>query len=138
MKKISAIILFITAGHAANAQNSEHFNEMVFNAVAVIFVFLAIMVFIITVLKRVLDHRLKNKIIDKGIAENIASSILQSDTKDEGNINIKWFALLAGTGAGLGIVNFTQPLGIHSLAIMCACISVSFLGYYFFQQRTKK
>jgi hypothetical protein len=41
-------------------------------------------------------------------------------------------------GAGLMIVNYTQPLGIHSLAIMAFSISLSFLGYYFFIRQAGK
>jgi Zn-dependent protease with chaperone function len=70
--------------------------------------------------------------VDKGVPENIASSILQTNSKESRHINIKWFALLAGIGAGLTIVNYTLPLGIHSLAIMMFSISLSFLGYFFY------
>jgi hypothetical protein len=96
------------------------------------------MYFILTVLKRILEHRLKNKIIDKGISENIASSILQTTPTEGRNAYIKWFAILAGIGLGLTGVNYTQPLGFHSLAIMAFSISLSFLGYYLFTKNTEK
>ncbi len=96
------------------------------------------MIFILTILKRILEYRLKNKIVEKGIAENVASSILQTSTNENRYINIKWFAILAGMGAGLIIVNYTQPLGIHSLAIMAFSISLGFLGYYFFIKQSGK
>jgi hypothetical protein len=96
------------------------------------------MAFILAIMKRYLDHRLKNKIVDKGLPENIAASILQNNPHENRNSNIKWFSLLAGVGAGLIIVNYTQPLGIHSLAIMSFSISASFLGYYFFIRQAEK
>jgi len=84
-----------------------------------------------------MDYRLKNKIVEKGIPENIASSILQTNPKEDRNINIKWFAILAALGVGFTIIYYTLPLGIHSLAIMAFSIAVSFLGYFFFLSTQK-
>jgi len=137
MKKIVSTIIALHGIIAVNAQGS-HLNESVFNACAAIFVMLAIMVFILAVLKNFFEYRLKNKIVDKGINENITSSILQTAPKEGIHTNIKWFAILAAIGAGLMIINFTLPLGFHSLAIMAFSISLSFLGYYFFIMKTKK
>jgi hypothetical protein len=136
MKKI---ITFVPAGFVTmgvNAQdNYPRIDGEVFRICATIFVVLAFMVFILAVLKGIFEYRLKRKIVDKGIPENIISSLLKD--KGEGrNINIKWFAILAGLGAGLMIVNYTLPLGIHSLAIMTFSIAFSFLGYYFYLKRS--
>ena len=90
-------------------------------------------------MKRILEHRLKNKIVDKGISENMAQSILATrPTEDNKNANIKWFAILAGIGLGLMGVTLTRPFGFHSLAIMAFSISFSFLGYYFFIRNAQK
>ena len=138
MKKIITTVFVVLGMFVANAQENNGIDHDIFEACAVIFVILAIMFFILAILKRIFEYRLKNKIVEKGIAENIASSILQT-TPDEGiHTNIKWFAILAGLGAGLMIVNYTQPLGIHSLAIMAFSISFSFLGYYFFIKQSGK
>ena len=138
---VSVFTAFIAIG--ANAQDNhpginEEMNEEVFRAIAVIFVMLALMVFIMFVLQRIFDYRLKNKIIEKGIAENIASSILQNDNRDNKDVNIKWTSLLAGLAIGLTLVNYTRPLGIHSLAIMSFCIALSFLGYFLYLKKTGK
>jgi hypothetical protein len=140
MKKIISTATFIIAPLALNAQvlNTGHMNMEVFNVIATIFVIGLFMVFILSVMKRIVDFRLKRKIIDKGIPENLASSILQTNPSEDRNINIKWFAILAGMGVALIIINYTQPLGIHSLAILALCIAASFLGYYFFIRQTDK
>jgi hypothetical protein len=138
MKKIITTIAVIFSAFSLYSQDNHnlvqntHIDQEVFNICATIFVVALFMIFILTILKRILEFRLKNKIVEKGIAENVASSILQTSTHEDRHINIKWFAILAGMGAGLMIVNYTQPLGIHSLAIMAFSISLSFLGYYFF------
>jgi len=97
------------------------------------------MYFIINIMKRIFEHRLKNKIVDKGISENIAQSILATQKPEDNRYaNVKWFAILAGIGLGLTGVNYTQPLGFHSLAIMAFSISLSFLGYYLFTRSAGK
>jgi hypothetical protein len=138
MKKIISTVIVLHAIIAANAQGSNGYNEDVFEVSAAIFVVLAFMFFILAFLKSILEHRLKNKIVDKGVPENVVSSILQSSTGEEKHRNIKWFAILAGVGAGLLIVYYTQPLDIHSLAIMAFSISLSFLGYYLFLKHVNK
>lgn len=138
MKKIITTVIVLHGIIAANAQGSNGFNEDVFEVTAAIFVVLAFMFFILAFLKSILEHRLKNKIVDKGVPENVVSSILQSSTGEEKHRNIKWFAILAGIGAGLLIVYYTQPLDIHSLAIMAFSISLSFLGYYLFIKHVNK
>ena len=142
MKKIITTIAVIFFAFTLNSQENNNlqqntqFDHEVFRICATIFVVALFMIFILTILKRVLEYRLKNKIVEKGIVENVASSILQTGTNENRHINIKWFAILAGIGAGLTIVNYTQPLGIHSLAIMAFSISLSFLGYYFFLKQS--
>jgi len=76
-----------------------------------------------------LDHKLKNKIIDKGVSEDLASSILQTESNSEKHANIKWFAILLTTGIGLFITDQYLPLGIHSFGIMAISIAIGFLAY---------
>ncbi len=140
MKKIISTAATVIAPLTLSAQdvNSAHMNMEVFNVVATIFVVGLFMVFIMNFMKRVIDFRLKRKIIEKGIPENLVSSIMQTNPKEDRNINVKWFAILAGLGVALTIINYTQPLGIHSLAILAFCIAASFLGYYFFTKQGDK
>ena len=138
MKKIIRVLILLILPFAANAQDGDSMDREVFRACSAIFVVILFMAFILAILKWILEHRLKNKIVDKGISENLVTSILQTTTKQDGNANIKWFTILAGIGAGLTIVNYTLPLGIHSLAIMFFSTAASFLGYYFFVKKTEK
>jgi drug/metabolite transporter (DMT)-like permease len=145
MKKILAIIPAILLCYMVNAQDNGQpvylmrYDSEMFQIAATIFVVGMFMYFIITVMKRIFEHRLKNKIVDKGISENIAHSLLETKTTEDNKYaNVKWFAILAGIGLGLTGVNYTQPLGFHSLAIMAFSISLSFLGYYFFIRYTEK
>lgn len=139
MKKIITIATVCSVSFTANAHDSGfEYNEELFQIAAAIFVVGMFMYFIMNIIKRIFEHRLKNKIVDKGISENIAQSILETKTGESKYANIKYFAILAGIGIGLTGVNYTQPLGFHSLAIMAFSISLSFLGYYLFIRNTEK
>lgn len=140
MKKIITTVAIFITPFVLNAQNisSSPVNQKTFNIIATIFVVGLFMIFILAIIKRLLDNRLKNKIIDKGIPENIVLSILQTNPKEDRNSNIKWFAILTGLGIGLTIINYTLPLGFHSLAIIAFSIAAGFLGYFVFATYTDK
>lgn len=140
MKKTITIATICSVSFTANAHDSGvEYNEEILQVAAAIFVVGMFMFFIINVMQRIFEHRLKNKIVDKGISENIAQSILATRPgEDNKNVNIRWFAILAGIGLGLMGVDFTRPFGFHSLAIMAFSISLSFLGYYFFIKNKDK
>jgi hypothetical protein len=139
MKKIISILAVTTLPFSLYAQNiGTTIDKEIFNVCATIFVVALFMIFILTIIKRMLDHRLKNKIVEKGVSENVTASILQTNPKEDRNINIKWFAILTGIGMGLTIINYTLPLGIHSLAIIAFSIAASFLGYFLFLKQDEK
>ena len=141
MKKIiflAAFVFTVYAAHARDNGSSVQINMEIFRICASIFFAFLIMGFIVLLMKRMLDHRLKNKIIDKGISEQLAASVLQNNPREDRDINIKWFAILAGIGAGVTIVYYTLPLGFHSLAIMAFSIAFSFLGYFFYLKMSGK
>ncbi|HMQ06971.1 MAG TPA: hypothetical protein PKC30_06690 [Saprospiraceae bacterium] len=86
----------------------------------------------ITLVKFILDHRLKNKIIDRGVSEKISTAILEKSIKNKSDEAMKYAILLCGMAFGLIVTYYTLPVHIHSLAIMALCIGASFLGYFFY------
>jgi hypothetical protein len=142
MKKIVTIIFFQSAVLMLNAQ--ENYNALkdpafvgeLMKSVAILLVFALIASFIINIIKMILDYRLKNKMLDKGISENLASQFLK--TGNNKNEAIKWFAILCGIGVGLVLVAVFPPFGIHSLIIMVFSIAASFLVYYYYANRSNR
>lgn len=135
---ISAFLLCLAASAQGDAGFAQQLNMEVFRAISIIVTFVIFMVFIFSMLKLILDNRLKNRIVDRGIGEEMANSLLQTKGVDNRQQVIKWVSLLAGVGAGFTVINYTQPVGYHSLAIMAFSISISFLGYYFFLKQSEK
>lgn len=142
MKKLFTVAIVSIAGFAANAQGATSptytysYEPEVFRTFSILLLILLFMVFIVTLLKLFFENRLKNKIVDKGVSDTAAASILYTSPKNDRQSTIKWFCILAGLGAGLMIVNYTQPLGIHSIATLAFSLSASFLAYYFFTKNS--
>ena len=144
MKKIISILALMLSSFAVSAQDQQtkliqgYYMTEVFRTVSIIITIIIFMIFVITLLKMFFDNRLKHKIVEKGIQESVTASLLQTTPKNDQQSTIKWACLLGGLGAGLFIVNYTQPLGIHSIGIMALSLSASFIIYYFLIKTTSK
>jgi len=141
MKKITITTAIVLACFAANAQGNNgsfHVDSELLRTTSLMLFFILLGTFILAMVKLIFEHRIKNKLLEKGAPDDLASQMLQPVKKDSRDAIIKWFSILAGLGIGLFIVDYFQPLGIHSLAIMSVSLSASFLGYYFFTGRADK
>ena len=137
MKRSLVIFSLLTLATTANAQGRGIDHEAM-RIIAVISVMVLIALFILTFLRYILDSRIKHRIIEKGIPEHLASSLLANTKKDDKLQTLKWVCLLAATGVGLYLVYYTLPLDIHSFAIMCFSISLGYLGYYYILKQAGK
>lgn len=144
MKRIltAAAVIFTTTGlHAQPAYDPFHdsyfINELNKNITILIF-FAIIGIFVIAFMRVTFDHRLKAKMIEKGVSENLAAQFLRSNTRNMKNEAIKWFCIFTSLGVGLLVVTFFQPYGLHSLAILSFSIAAGFLGYYLFSRQSEK
>lgn len=138
MKKLFSVFTGLSLPALLLADDGDYMNMEKFKIVASILVLILFMWFIMTLVQRFMDYRVKNKIVERGISEDLANSLLSTGPKENGNTNFKWFTLLAGLGLGLTIIYYTQPMGIHSMAIMAFSLSASFLGYYLFTRSLAK
>lgn len=132
MKKFISVSTSLAIPAVLLADDGYYEGMEKFRIIASILVLILFMGFIMTLVQRFMDYRVKNKIVERGISEDLANSLLSTGPKENGNANFKWFTLLAGLGLGLTIIYYTQPMGIHSMAIMAFSLSASFLGYYLF------
>lgn len=140
MKKVNILIPGMICPFLVDAQNnhSAYIDRDVFNVCASIIVVALCMLFILGLLKRMIDYRIKTKILEKGIPEEVISSILRTRSEEDSNTIIKWFAILIGLGIAFLIIYYTLPIGIHSLAILAFCMAGSFLGYFLYLKRSGK
>jgi len=143
MKKTITIAIILFGPLAINAQNyvmpdGRNFSREFIDIPAIILVVYLISTVILTIIKLILDHRLKSRMIEKGVSENVAEQFLQPTNKDSKNLAVKWFLILTGIGIGLTMICFFLPIGIHSVAIMAFSIALSFLGYFYFLKQSEK
>jgi hypothetical protein len=132
MKKSLSVLAIVFSPFILAAQEVEnnHIDREVFRTCSIILVIAMFMLFFLAIIRKFIDFRIKNKIVDKGIPESMASSLLQTNPNEDRNSYMKWGIVIAGLGVGLTIINYTLPLGIHSLAIMAFCVSISLIAYY--------
>ncbi len=97
-----------------------------------------LVIMVIQIARFILGYKLRNKIIDRGISDQLASSILGNSVADKKDESIKWAFLLLGLSAGLTVTYHTMPLNIHSLAIMSFSIGLSYLVHYFYLRNKNK
>ena len=142
MKKIITLFTLILTSLIGNAegvyklQDGKEISRQLIDIPASILAVYIVSIFLINIIKGILNYRLKYKMIDKGISEDIIKLLLQPDQNDTKNQTIKSFFILAGLGIGITITGFFQPFGIHSAAIIIFSLSLSFLAYYFYIKRT--
>jgi hypothetical protein len=142
MKKQATIILFLMTSLVANAQ--EKFDaltdrEFMFNVlhsvIAVIVIYLLI-VFILTMVRLLMNYNLKKSLLENGATAEMIAQILPSNGTGSSEA-LKWFTVLFAIGLGLIAVTCFQPVGIHSAIIMVFSVAIGFLAYHFLLRRLK-
>lgn len=139
MKKILTATTIILAPFFLNAQDNYDFrniDDKYFEISATIFVVYLIITFILSLIKTLLDARLKSKMVEKGVSDKVIEQFLEPRNRDSKTQAIKSFLILLAIAVGLTIINYTLPLGIHSLAVMAFSISFGFLGYFFYLKQS--
>lgn len=142
MKKTTIIAILLATAVAAQAQDLSaplkqgSALELGFRIFAITVCLYLVGTFIITIVRMVLDYQLKSKMLDRGFPESELARLFKPGNNAARLSALKWFAVLAAVGFGLTIVTFTQPLGLHSLAIMAFSVATGYLVYAQFIKRT--
>lgn len=144
MKKAIIAAAMLTSTIVANAKDNDNqepliTREVIFDLVhicAVVLIIYLISSFILQLIRQNLDYRLKSKIIEKGTAENVVGQLMPADKTNPVNTILQWFCTLVGIAIGFMVMAFTQPFGLHSLAIMAFSVAAG-LGIYLFTRRNK-
>ncbi|HEY4208844.1 MAG TPA: DUF6249 domain-containing protein [Puia sp.] len=141
MKKLIAIIPGLFMFAAANAQDkteqilNQAFIIDVFHICATIFLLYLSFNFILALLQRSLNHRIRMKIVETGTSETLATQVLEKKKKDYLNEVLAWICVLLAIGAGLTLITLTLPFGLHSVAILAFSIGLGLLVFYLIARR---
>ena len=143
MKKAILAAAILSSTIVANAQDKQEpliDRELVFDVVhicAVVLIIYLISSFILQLIRQNLDYRLKSKIIEKQTDEHVVGQLVPADKTNPVNSILQWFCTLLGIAIGFLIMTFTQPFGLHSLAIMAFSVAAGLGTYYLFTRRNK-
>ena len=143
MKKAIIAAAILTSTIVANAQDKQEpliDRELVFDLVhicALVLIIYLISSFILQLIRQNLDYRLKSKIIEKQTDEHVVGRLVPADKTNPVNSILQWFCTLLGVAIGFMIMTFTQPYGLHSLAIMAFSVAAGLGTYYLFTRRNK-
>ncbi len=143
MKKTIIAAAILTSTIVANAQDKQEpliDRELVFDVVhisTVVLIIYLISSFILQLIRQNLDYRLKSKIIEKQPNEHVVGPLVPADKTNPANNILQWFCTLMGIAIGFLIMTFTQPFGLHSLAIMAFSVAAGLGIYYLFTRRNK-
>lgn len=146
MKKLITSLLILSATVQAFAQNktitvsqSSPVEPSASEPIAGIILpilFIIFLVFMLTsLIKYFLEYRLKNKLIDRGMSEQLSAYLLNTTDQEKQNEVIKLAILFCGIGLGFTITYLTAPIHLHSLAIMAFSVGLSYLAYFFYLRR---
>lgn len=98
--------------------------------------FISFLVFmLISLVKYFLEFRLKNKLIHRGMSEQLSAYLFDNNDQEKQNEVVKLAILFCGIGLGLTMVYLTAPIHVHSLAIMAFSLGLSYLAYFFYLRR---
>ena len=97
-----------------------------------------LIIMLITIVKYLLEFRLKNKLIDKGMADQLSNYLVEKNKQEKQNEIIKLAILFCGIGLGLLFTYFSAPIDIHSIAIMSLSLGFSYWAYFFYIKKQNK
>jgi len=142
MKKIFTTSAILSLSFAVKAQDGfDPFKDRqlyfdILNICAVMAVIYLVASIIQRLLKQFYNYRIKNRMLDRGTEENIVQQMLQPDKKDDKRNVLQWFCMLSAIGAGILLVNWIRPFGLHSLAILAFSLAAGFGAYYYLAKET--
>jgi hypothetical protein len=141
MKKLITVLSGILIFGAARAEDKggfpidRDFLVDAFHIGSTIFLLYLCFNFILELLQRNLDHRIKGKAIAAGSSESMVGRLLARQKKDLRRGVLAWVCVLLAMGLGLSIVNLTLPIGLHSVAILAFSIGAGLLAFYLISGR---
>lgn len=143
MKKALIVITALSGSIVAYAQDKPEpliNRDLIFDLVHLIMFILVVYLissFILQLVRQNFDFRLKSKIVERQTEQQIVSQLVQPDKINPMNTLLQWICTLIGVGIGFAFISYTQPFGLHSLAIMAFSVAAGLGVYYFIAKRTK-
>lgn len=143
MKKIILISLLYAYPASGSAEgggfmlaDGTYIPDVIIRTIIIILLFYVVTSFLLTLIRMLLNHRLKSKMISRGMDVAEAEKMLRSSVESK-DYAVKWFLLLLSAGIGFTIIgNF--PFGWLSVGTLAFSLSLGFTGYYYYLKKRKE
>ena len=91
---------------------------------------LALMLFIFSLVRAIMDNRLKNKILQQQASQDLVGRILRPESaRSKALASLKWSLVLIGIGLGIAFGQFS-PSGMKDEITLAAIFVFAGLGYF--------
>jgi|SRR5579872_7282334 len=143
MKKTFLIMTLLGGSLATYAQDKPEplvdrsLISDILSTTAIVFVVYLLADFIVRIIRHNFDYRLKSKIVDKQTPEGVITQLVQPEQTSTRRAVLQWFCTLLGVGIGFALMAATEPVGLHSLAIMAFSVAAGLGVYYFLGKKPK-
>lgn len=142
MKKI-ILVRFLNAHTASGSAdggftlaNGTYVPDVIIRTVIIILLFYVVTVFLLTLIRMLLNYRLKSKMISRGIDVTEVEKMLRIGVESK-DYAAKYFFLLLSAGIGCAVVN-SFPSGWLSAGMLAFSLSLGFAGYYYYLKKRKE
>lgn len=122
----------------AGENNSVFIDKEIFNICASIAVIGMFMGFILAVLKKILNHKIRSRLAENSVPDTVVAEFLRQESSGGKIDAAKWAFIFAGLGLAGTFIHLTLPLGVHSLAILFFCLAASFGAFFLLQYKLAK
>jgi hypothetical protein len=102
---------------------------------------LALMLFLLALVRTILDHRLKKHILKGQIRDETARQVLQPESRESRALgSLKWALVLIGIGLGIGAGQLAPPHVREDLTLAAIFVfaGAGYLIYYVLARRAAK
>ena len=102
---------------------------------------LGLMLFILALVRVIMDHRLRNKILSRETSQDMSNRLLQPESARSRALgSLKWALVLVGIGIGIGIGQFApaQMREEMTLAGIFVFAGLGYLVYFLIAVRSAK
>jgi hypothetical protein len=140
MKKL--VLLFtILLPALARAQGKANFPfdpMRTITEASMVLVFYIFSAFVISLIRLRMNDRFRDKLIESERSEEMIDRLLRPAERYRRDEAFRTMAILGGITMGLALASAAGPISIWSVAIMTFCLTLSFLGYFFYLGRKNK
>ena len=105
---------------------------------SIVLVFYIFTAFVISFIRLRMHDRFRDKLMESERSEEMIARLLLPAEKDRKDEAFRTMAIFGGITMGLALASAAGPISIWSVAIMTFCLTLSFLGYFFYLGRKSK